>query len=87
MADLFRRDHFSVRHNAGTARPRQTDVFASRTTETYLVECKWQTDKADIEDLDSLRARLRRTDRSVVGLLVSMSGFTGTRVQDVGERR
>ncbi|MFL6120228.1 restriction endonuclease [Actinophytocola sp.] len=87
VAALFRQDHFSVRQDAGAARPRQTDVFASRTTETYLVECKWQTDKADIGDIDSLRARLRRIDRSVVGLLVSMSGFTSTAVQDVGDHR
>jgi hypothetical protein len=87
VADLFRQDHFSVWPNAGAARPRQTDVFVSRTTETYLVECKWRSDKADIDDIDSLRARLRRTDRSVVGLLVSVPGFTGTAMKDVGDNR
>lgn len=87
VADLFRRYHFTVRLNAGTARPRQTDVLASLATETYLIECKWRSDKADIDDIDSLRARLRRTDRSVVGLLVSVSGFTGTALHDVGHDR
>lgn len=70
MGDLFRQHHFTVRLNAGTARPRQTDVLVSRAAETYLVECKWRSDKADIDDIDSLRARLRRTDRLVIGLLV-----------------
>lgn len=87
VADLFRQHHFTVRLNAGTARPRQTDVFVSRVTETYLIECKWRSDKADIDDVDSLRSRLRRTDRSVIGLMISVPGFSGTVLHDVGLHR
>ena len=87
VADLFRRYHFKVTPNAGTARPRQTDIFASKVNEVYLVECKWRKDNANINDVDSVRARLGRTDRHVVGLLVSMSGFSGSVISDVQMHR
>lgn len=40
VGDLFRRHHFAVTINPGIARPRQTDVLATRVAEHYLVECK-----------------------------------------------
>lgn len=67
VAKLFRELHFRVKPNAGAARPRQTDVLVSRGTDTYLIECKWRSSKADIDDIDSLRSRLQRTDPAVVG--------------------
>jgi Holliday junction resolvase len=59
VADLFRRLHFEVRLNPGTARPRQTDVLASKAGEVYLIECRWRSDKANVDDIDSLRSRGR----------------------------
>jgi hypothetical protein len=56
VGDLFRRHHFSATINPGIARPRQTDVLATRVSEHYLVECKWRSHKADADDIDSLRA-------------------------------
>jgi hypothetical protein len=87
VADVFRQHHFTVRLSPGVARPRQTDVFASRAAELYLIECKWRRDKANIDDLDSLRSRLRRTDSRVIGLLVSMPGFSGSVLHDVEHHR
>jgi Restriction endonuclease len=87
VADLFRHNHFDVRPNPRAARPRQTDLVATKVAEAYLIECKWRSDKATIDDLDTLRSRLRRTDRGMTGILVSMSGFTGTVVSDVGNHR
>src|SRR4051812_12362542 len=55
VADLFRHHHFKVTLNAGVAHPRQTDVLAARVADVYLIECKWRADKANIDDLDSLR--------------------------------
>jgi Restriction endonuclease len=57
VADLFRQHHFSVTINPGIARPRQTDVFATRVTDHYLIECKWRAGKATIGDVDALRSR------------------------------
>lgn len=87
VADVFREQHFTVRLNAGVARPRQTDVLASRAAEVYLIECKWRSDKANIDDIDSLRSRLRRTDGRAVGLLVSVPGFSGSVLHDVEHHR
>lgn len=87
VADVFRRDHFKVNLSPGVARPRQTDVLAMRASEVYLVECKYRSSRADIDDLDSLRSRLRRTDGSVVGVLLSMPGFTGSVISDVEQHR
>ncbi|WLS44775.1 restriction endonuclease [Micromonospora profundi] len=75
-ADLFRRDHFRVQLNPGAARPRQTDLIAIKVTDIYLVECKWRSDKANIDDIDALRSRLRRADTHAIGILLSYRGFT-----------
>src|SRR4051794_4015895 len=51
VADLFRANHFDVRINPGAARPRQTDLLATKVAEVYLIECKWRSVKADIADI------------------------------------
>jgi Restriction endonuclease len=86
VAELFGLNHFDVRLNAGAARPRQTDLLASKVSEVYLVECKWRSVKADIDAVDSLRARLRRTS-GATGLLIGVAGFSGTAISDVAEHR
>ncbi|MEV7629388.1 restriction endonuclease [Actinoplanes sp. NPDC089786] len=75
-AALFRREHFRVQLNPGSASPRQTDLIAIKVGDIYLVECKWRSDKANIDDVDSLRSRLRRVDTHAVGILLSYEGFT-----------
>ncbi|MEV4691352.1 restriction endonuclease [Micromonospora echinospora] len=86
VADLFAASHFEVRKNAGSARPRQTDLLATRAGDTYLIECKWRSDRVDIDDVDSLRSRLRRTS-GATGLLISIPGFSGTAISDVADHR
>jgi hypothetical protein len=86
VADLFRANHFDVRLNAGVARPRQTDLLATKIAEVYLIECKWRSVKADIADIDGLRARLRRTS-GATGLMIGMAGFSGTAISDVADHR
>jgi Holliday junction resolvase len=86
VASLFRRRHFKVIRNPGTAKPRQTDLLAKRGDESYLIETKWRSSKVDIDDIDSLFARLEATPASVVGLMVSFSGFTGSVIERVEQR-
>ncbi len=86
VAGLFRLHHFQTILGARAAKPRQVDLLATRGAESYLVEAKWRSDKADINDLDSLRARLGRTAGHVVGVLVSVNGFTGSVLSDVASR-
>lgn len=87
IAEVFRQHHFKVHLNPGVARPRQTDVLATKVTEVYLIECKWRRDKANIDDIDSLRSRLRRANGGVVGILVSVPGFSGSVLFDVEHHR
>ncbi len=86
VVGLFGAGHFDVRKNPGTARPRRTDVIATKVDETYLVECKWRTSRADVDDIDSLRSRLGRTS-GATGVLISMPGFSGTAISEVAEHR
>jgi len=75
-AQVFRREHFRVQLNPGTARPRQTDLIAIRSTDICLVEFKWRSDPVNIDDIDSLRSRLRRTVTHATGVMLSFHGFT-----------
>lgn len=86
IADLFRANRFEVRVNPGMAQPRQTDLLAVRGNDRYLIECKWRSSKADIDDIDGLRARLRRTF-AATGLMISMEGFSGTAISGVSIHR
>ncbi|MCW2855552.1 MAG: hypothetical protein JWR52_1167 [Marmoricola sp.] len=87
VADLFRRHHFTVILDAHAAKPRQTDLIAIKLGERYLIECKWRRKPANIDDLDSLRSRMRRTTADVVGVLVSDRGFTQQVKADVRHQR
>lgn len=84
---LFERSRFHVRRDAGAARPRQTDLFATRGETELLIEVKWRKDRSDIADIDSLRRRLDRTAGHVVGVFFSMGGFTAEAVKEVQEHR
>lgn len=86
LGDLFRVEHFRVEPNAGTARPRQVDLLATRGADTFLVETKWRKRKADIDAVDSLFTRLDAAPASVVGVLVSDAGFTKSAIERVREK-
>jgi restriction endonuclease len=83
VGSLFKQQHFSVVPSAGTARPRQTDLLATRGDETYLIETKWRTSKANINDVDSLFSRLDSAPPAVIGLFVSYAGFTEEAIKKV----
>jgi hypothetical protein len=83
VGSLFKQQHFSVVPSAGTARPRQTDLLATRGDETYLIETKWRTSKADINDVESLFNRLDSSPPAVIGLLISYAGFTEEAIKKV----
>jgi hypothetical protein len=86
VASLFKQRHYRVALNPGTARPRQTDLLAIRGSDVYLIETKWRKSKANIDDVDSLFARLAAAPANVVGLMVSYSGFTAGAIERVEER-
>jgi Restriction endonuclease len=84
---LFRSAHFRIERNPGLARPRQTDLLAEGGGATFLIETKWRKQPATVADVDALRGRLDRSQSGVIGVLISLSGFTATALTAVLERR
>ncbi len=57
LARLFRASGFRVHRNPGAPRPRQTDLLASRGSESFLIEAKWTRAAAGPHEIDDLRSR------------------------------
>lgn len=84
---LFKRAGFEVTLNPLGARPRQTDLIASKAGATYVIETKWTRKSAGSREVDDLRARLHRFPQGAVGVLVSVGGFSGPAVVDAETHR
>lgn len=88
LEQLFRRAHFRVDRNASVAKPRQTDLVARYGDTWYLIEAKWHNEPADISVFDSVRSRMERAASSaVIGVIISVNGFTDSAVEDLRVRR
>jgi hypothetical protein len=87
VRQLLQGEGVEVMPDVGTARPRQTDLFASLGSDHYLIEAKWRKRTADVGDIDSILSRLHRTEPAVAGLFISVSGFTGPAIAAVEEKR
>ncbi|MGW5765825.1 restriction endonuclease [Streptomyces tendae] len=88
LEELFRRAHFRVDRNASIAKPRQTDLVARYGDTWYLIEAKWHNGPADADVFDSVRSRLdRAASSSVLGVIISVNGFTESAVEDLRVRR
>jgi len=86
VGSLFKLRHFQVTSSPRTAKPRQTDLLATRGADSHIIETKWRSSKADINDIDSLFARLAAAPGAVVGLMVSHAGFTDSALDRVEPR-
>ncbi|WP_078559273.1 restriction endonuclease [Streptomyces sp. PRh5] len=84
---IFRAAGFLAELDTKIAEPRQTDIVASYGEQTYLVEAKWEKSPVSVEVVDAVEARLRRTAPGVVGVIVSMSGFSRTVSAEVISKR
>lgn len=78
---------YRVSPGAGAACPRQTDLVARLADDRYLIEVKHQARPADIDVVESLRARLQRTGPRMIGVVIGRSGFTATALRDTEEHR
>jgi hypothetical protein len=87
VARLFKRSHFEVTLGAGAARPRQTDLIARGGRDTYVIETKWRDAPSDVGDVDGLRSRLQRLPGSPVGVLISISGFASSVIEEIERDR
>jgi hypothetical protein len=87
VGTLFGRAHFDVTLSPGAGGSRQVDLMATMGDEAYLVEAKWWTKKKPGEpEIADLEDRLKNTAPSVIGVLVSHSGFAKPAIDRV-ERR
>ncbi|WP_275558852.1 restriction endonuclease [Streptomyces sp. 5-6(2022)] len=84
---LFRIAGLRAEINPTISLPRQTDLIASYGERTYLIEAKWEAKPVSVDVIDSVESRLRRTDPSVVGVVISMSGFSKTCLDEVVRKR
>ncbi|MEU4098642.1 restriction endonuclease [Streptomyces sp. NPDC026673] len=88
LEQLFRRAHFRVDRNASVAKPRQTDLVARYGDTWYLIEAKWHSGEADVDVFDSVRSRMdRAASPAVIGVIISVNGFTDSAVEDLRVRR
>jgi hypothetical protein len=83
IAKLLRDSGFRVEPNAGIARPRQTDIFARAEGIDLLVEVKNRKQKIDVDDIDSLRSRLRRAPPDIVGAFFTTSNPTSGAIREL----
>lgn len=84
---LFQQAHFKVARDPAAAKPRQTDLVATYGTDTYLIETKWWSRKAGIGAVDEIWTRLMETHPSMVGVLISVSGFGDGAIRRAEQRR
>ena len=87
LKDLLSYSRFEVTSNPGTARPRQSDLFAARDDKEFLIEAKWQSKKITTADIEDLRARLRHAHAGLIGCIFSMSEYAPTAIAAVEANR
>jgi hypothetical protein len=87
VLEFFKSAGFRATPNARVARPRQTDILAQGHGMTLLVECKDRKRSIDINDVDSLRSRLRRTRPEVIGVLFTTSAISRPAIKEIESER
>lgn len=80
LADLFGAEHYRNEQDL-TANRRQIDLFVIRGAMRLVVEAKYARRPVHIDHIDQLRTRLEESPPDVMGLLVSMSGFTAQAIE------
>jgi hypothetical protein len=84
---LFQAADFQVAFDAAAAAPRQTDLVATYGNDAYLVETKWWKKRAGVGAVDEVRIRLSETHAVMIGVLISVSGFSDGAIKRVERRR
>ncbi len=66
---------------------RQIDGSLTLVDTTYLVELKFTTEQASAPDVDSFFRKVTRKADNTMGILVSMSGFSGVAIQEASREK
>jgi hypothetical protein len=61
---------------------RQIDGSLTHEGTTYLVELKFTKDQSSATDIDSLKAKVNKMADNTMGIMVSISGYSGTAISD-----
>jgi len=61
---------------------RQIDGSLTLDGTTYLVELKFTKDQSDAADIDSLKAKVNKMADNTMGIMVSISGYSGVAIND-----
>jgi hypothetical protein len=61
---------------------RQIDGSMTHEGTTYLVELKFTKDQSDATDIDSLKAKVHKMADNTMGIMVSISGYSSTAIND-----
>src|SRR4051812_484693 len=84
---LFQQAHFKVAPDPAAAEPRQTDLVATYGTDSYLIETKWWKRSVGVGAVDEVWTRLIETHPSMIGVLISVSGFGDGAIKRAERRR
>jgi hypothetical protein len=76
-------EQYQVLRNPKSAKPRQTDLFASDDKCSYLFETKWMIREINVADIVQLRDRLNRAPIDFVGCVVSMSDYADSALDEI----
>lgn len=87
IAEIFERHGFRVTRNAGSARPRQTDLQAKSGDTSILVEVKSIKRKIDVSHVDEIRARLNRVPADIIGAIFAGSDYTPNAIREIEASR
>jgi Holliday junction resolvase len=87
VAKLLRAAGFEVIENAGTAKPRQTDLFARGDGIDLLIEAKNRKHRIHVGDIDDLRSRLHRSPLDIVGVIFTTSKLTNEAIRAIESDR
>jgi hypothetical protein len=87
VQNLLRGAGFRAHRNSRAAKPRQTDILAQGNDLTLLVEVKDRKRVVDVNDIDSLRARLGRTTPDVIGVIVTTSSISQRAIKEIESDR
>lgn len=83
ISQILEEEGFNVSLNPKSATPRQTDLFASREGQSFLVDAKWLRNPAHVGHVSAVRERLRKCPPDMFGCMFSMSGYTASAIQEV----
>jgi Holliday junction resolvase-like predicted endonuclease len=87
VCDWLRASDYEVERGSNAAKPRQTDIYAKDESSSLLIEVKDRKRNVDVNDIDSLRSRLKRVTSDIVGVIVTSAKISSSAIRAIEEDR